>query len=167
MPTREITRADWPRLLSLNRASVLELSELDEQRLEWILSLAYRALAVEHEGEVAAFAVAIAPGTAYDSENYRWFSAHFERFLYLDRVVVADSLSRRGIGAQLYDAIEAAALPLERMVCEVNVRPANEPSLAFHAVRGYTEVGRIALGETKIVSMLSKELQAPTRSEPS
>ncbi len=167
MPTREITRADWPLLLSLNRASVQELSEMDEQRLEWILSLAYRALVVEHEGEVAAFAVAIAPGTAYDSENYRWFTARFERFLYLDRIVVADPLRRHGIGAQLYDAIEAAAQPLERMVCEVNVRPANEPSLAFHAARGYVEIERVAHGQVKVVAMLSKELQAPTRSAPS
>jgi predicted GNAT superfamily acetyltransferase len=28
----------------------------------------------------------MAPGTAYDSRNYRWFSDRFERFLYLDRV---------------------------------------------------------------------------------
>jgi uncharacterized protein len=167
MPTSEITRADWPQLLSLNRASVRELSELDEPRLEWILSFAYRAFVVEHEGEVAAFAVAIAPGTPYDSANYRWFSEHYRRFLYLDRVVVAESLRRRGIGAQLYDAIEAAAQPLERMVCEVNVLPANEPSLAFHAARGYVEIERVAHGQTKVVAMLSKELAAPTRSAPS
>jgi len=166
-PPRELRRADWPRLLSLNRASVRELSELDEQRLEWILSLAHSALAVEHEGQVAAFAVAIAPGTAYDSENYRWFGDHFQRFLYLDRIVVADSLRRRGIGAQLYDAMEAAAQPLERMVCEVNVLPVNEPSLAFHAARGYVEIARVAHGQEKVVAMMGKELQAPTRSAPS
>ncbi len=42
---RELTPADWPRLLELNLASVRELSELDEQRLQWILSLAHRSLA--------------------------------------------------------------------------------------------------------------------------
>jgi uncharacterized protein (TIGR00251 family) len=158
-PARELTRADWPRLLSLNHASVQELSALDQQRLEWILSLAHCALAVEHEGQVAAFAVAIAPGTPYDSENYRWFSAHFQRFLYLDRIVVAESLRRRGIGAQLYDAMEAAAQPLERMVCEVNVLPVNAPSLAFHASRGYAEIARVSHGQAKVVAMMSKELQ--------
>jgi uncharacterized protein len=158
MRLRELTRADWPALLALNLDSVRELSELDEQRLQWILSLAHRGLVVESEGEVAAFALAIASGTEYDSENYRWFAARFERFLYLDRVAVAASQRRRGIGAQLYDAMEVAAASFERMVCEVNVLPPNHASLAFHAARGYVEVGRLAHGPAKLVALLSKEL---------
>jgi predicted GNAT superfamily acetyltransferase len=162
MRLRELTRADWPRILSLNFASVLELSDLDELRLQWLLSLTHRDLVVESEREVIAFALAIAPGTAYDSENYRWFSGRFERFLYLDRVVVAATQRRRGIGAQLYDAMEAAAQPFERMVCEVNVLPPNRASLAFHGSRGYVEIGRLQHGQEKVVALLSKEL-SPTR----
>jgi hypothetical protein len=166
MRLRELTPADWPRLLALNLASVQELSELDEQRLQWIMSLAHRSLAIESEGEMVAFAVAIASGTAYDSENYRWFAARFERFLYLDRVVVVESLRRRGIGAQLYDAMEAAAARLQRMVCEVNVLPPNPASLAFHAARGYVEIGRLAHGSTKVVALLSKELDISAQQPP-
>jgi predicted GNAT superfamily acetyltransferase len=160
MRLRELTPADWPRALALNAASVQELSELDEQRLGWILSLADRSVVVESDGEVVAFALAIASGTDYDSENYRWFGARFARFLYLDRVVVVEPLRRRGIGAQLYDALEVAAMRFERMVCEVNVLPANEASLAFHSSRGYVEIGRLAHGSTKLVALLSKELRA-------
>jgi hypothetical protein len=40
MRLREVTQADRPRLLQLNAESVQMLSELDEQRLEFILSLA-------------------------------------------------------------------------------------------------------------------------------
>jgi uncharacterized protein len=166
MRLRELTPVDWPRMLALNLASVQELSELDEQRLRWILSLAHRSLAVESEGEMVAFALAIASGTDYDSENYRWFAARFECFLYLDRVVVAESLRRRGIGAQLYDAMEAAAVGLQRMVCEVNVLPPNPASLAFHAARGYVEIGRLAHGSTKVVALLSKELHASAQQPP-
>ncbi|MGP0100761.1 MAG: GNAT family N-acetyltransferase [Solirubrobacteraceae bacterium] len=158
MRLRELTPADWPRLLALNLASVRELSELDDQRLQWILSLAHRSLAVESEGQMVAFALAIASGTAYDSENYRWFGARYERFLYLDRVVVAEPLRRRGIGAQLYDAMEAAADGFGRMVCEVKVLPPNQASLAFHRSRGYVEVGRLTHGQGKVVALLSKEL---------
>src|ERR1700730_14831196 len=78
MRLREITRADWPTLLELNASSVRELSELDEQRLESLLSWAERGLAVENRGAIVAFAVAIAPGAPYDSENYRWFGGRFE-----------------------------------------------------------------------------------------
>lgn len=40
MRLRELERADWPRVLELNTPSVRELSELDEQRLEYLCSLA-------------------------------------------------------------------------------------------------------------------------------
>jgi predicted GNAT superfamily acetyltransferase len=48
------------------------------------------------------------------------------------------------------------------MVCEVNLEPRNDVSLAFHAARGYVEVGQLAHGQEKLVALLSKELgQAP------
>ena len=166
MTLRAPTSADWPRLLELNRASVRELSELDAQRLRAILSLAHRGLVVDSAGEVVAFALAIAPGTVYDSRNYRWFGDRFERFLYLDRVVVADGQRRRGLATQLYDAMEGTAASFGRMVCDVNVRPRNDASLAFHGARGYREIGRLAHGAEKVVALMSKELApVPARSE--
>ena len=161
MTLRAVTREDWPRLLALNLASVRELSELDEQRLQAILSLSHRCLVVESAGEVVAFALAIAPGSAYDSRNYRWFADRFERFLYLDRVVVADGQRRRGAATRLYDAMEASAASFARMVCDVNVRPRNDASLAFHGARGYRELGRLAHGSEKVVALMSKELEPP------
>jgi hypothetical protein len=158
---RELTRADWPAVLELNRDSVRELSELDEQRLEWLISLAHSAVAIDADDGLAGFALAIAPGTSYDSENYRWFGARFERFLYLDRIAVSARLRRRGIATRLYDAIEDAAGPFARMVCEVNVEPPNPASLAFHGARGYVELDRLAYGEHKLVALLAKELTAP------
>jgi predicted GNAT superfamily acetyltransferase len=163
MLVREPTRADWPRLLELNQASVNELSALDETRLELVLSFAHRSLVVESDGEVVGFAIAMAPGVPYDSDNYRWFSKSFQEFLYLDRVAVAESMRRRGIGAQLYDAMESAAQPFGRMVCEVNVVPRNDVSLAFHASRGYREIGRLDHNPQKAVALMSKELFALAR----
>jgi predicted GNAT superfamily acetyltransferase len=46
------------------------------------------------------------------------------------------------------------------MVCDVNIEPRNDASLAFHAARGYREVGRLAHGSVKAVALLSKELAA-------
>jgi predicted GNAT superfamily acetyltransferase len=155
---REIHARDLPRVLELNEASVSELSELDEERLRWLLSLAHLALAVELDGELVAFAIAIAPDTAYDSVNYHWFSERFERFLYLDRIVVAESHRRLGIGARLYDAVESAAGALERVVCEVNLDPPNPISMAFHTSRGYAEIDRLTHEQGKLVALLSKEL---------
>jgi predicted GNAT superfamily acetyltransferase len=44
------------------------------------------------------------------------------------------------------------------MVCDVNVLPPNQASRAFHAARGYDEIGRLAHGPDKVVALLSKEL---------
>jgi predicted GNAT superfamily acetyltransferase len=57
--------------------------------------------------------------------------------------------------------MEAAAAPFGRMVCDVNIAPRNDASLAFHAARGYREVGRLAHGSAKTVALMSKELAPP------
>lgn len=158
MQLRDAAPRDWSRLLELNAASVAELSPLDEQRLRYILALAHSCLVADIDGEVVAFAIAVAPATDYDSANYGWFGERYERFLYLDRIAVAAQSRRRGVGARLYDAMEAAAVPLERMVCDVNIAPRNEASLAFHASRGYREVGQLAHGPARTVALMSKEL---------
>jgi hypothetical protein len=159
---RALQRADHPRVLELNQASVQELSPLDEPRLQYILALAHRSLvAASDDGRVIAFALAIAPGTDYDSLNYTTLGEMFESFLYLDRIAVAGSTRRKGLGAALYDAMEAAAAPFARIVCDVNIEPRNDASLAFHAARGYREVGELSHGEEKTVALMSKELRAP------
>ena len=160
---RPLERRDHERVLELNQASVQELSALDEPRLRYILALAHRSLVAASDDDVLAFALAIAPGTDYDSLNYTTLGEMFESFLYLDRIAVADSARRKGLGAALYDAMEAVAAPFGRMVCDVNIEPRNDASLAFHAARGYREVGELSHGDVKTVALMSKELSAPDR----
>jgi predicted GNAT superfamily acetyltransferase len=161
MRLRAIERTDWPAVLALNRESVSELSPLDLERLDYILGCTHRALVAEDEAEIAAFALAMAPGSAYDSRNYAWFGERFDRFLYLDRIAVDSSRRRRGIAARIYAEMEDAAREFGRMVCDVNLEPRNEASLAFHAARGYREVGRLEHPH-KIVALMSKEIGAQT-----
>ena len=157
MRVRDITPADHAAVLALNQASVLELSPLDEQRLRYILALAHRSLLIERDGETIAFAIAVAPDTDYDSRNYARVGELFERFLYLDRIAVAEHARRQGLGAMLYDAIEDAARAFGRMVLDVNVIPPNEPSLAFHAARGYQPLEHVQHAD-KTVVLMSREL---------
>jgi predicted GNAT superfamily acetyltransferase len=157
MTLRALARADWPAVLALNQASVHELSELDDARLQYVLSFAHRALVAEDSSGVVAFAVAMAPGAAYDSRNYHWFDERFERFLYLDRVAVDTRRRRQGIGARVYDEMETAARAFGRMVCDVNLAPRNDASLGFHQARGYREIARLQHPE-KLVALMSKEL---------
>ena len=47
----------------------------------------------------------------------------------------------RGLGSQVYDALEARAAEFGRLALEVNIDPPNDASLAFHAGRGFEPVG--------------------------
>jgi len=160
---RPITPADHERVLAWNHDHVELLSPLDEDRLRTLLGWADLGSVIHDGGRDVGFVLTFASGTAYDSENYRWFAEHSaasgrDAFYYLDRVVVDSSVRRSGIGSRVYDEIEARARTLAPVMClEVNLDPPNEPSLAFHRGRGYVEVGQdSATGH--LVSLMVKEL---------
>jgi uncharacterized protein len=130
---------------------------MDEERLHELRALADRFDVLEVDGAFAGFVVTFAPGAAYDSENYRWFAARHRSFYYLDRIVLHEDFRRRGLGGFVYDEMERVAAPYQRLDLEVNLVPRNEVSLAFHARRGYVEVGRLG-DEDHVVSLLEKPL---------
>ena len=153
-PLRDTDAAD---VLLLNDRNVRKLAAMDEARLHELRDLADRFEVLDVGGAFAGFVITFAPDTAYDSENYRWFSARHKRFYYLDRIVLHEDYRRRGLGGFVYDEIERVAAPYGRLSLEVNLVPRNEGSLAFHAARGYVEVGRLG-DEEHLVAMMEKSL---------
>jgi predicted GNAT superfamily acetyltransferase len=155
---RELTDADVEAVLALNEQSVASLSPMDATDLASFRSLTQHVLVCEVDGQVAAFAIAYAPGTAYDSPNYLWHADRFEDFLYLDRIAVSADFRRRGIASALYDAMEDLAADHGRMVCEIYSQPRNDVSIAFHESRGYREVGHLLQSNGKETVMMEKPL---------
>ena len=154
---RPLVAADAADVLALNEEVVHKLAPMDEERYGWFLDVAAGAWAAEVDGCFAGFVLLLGPGLTYDSDNYRWFSEHHDRFVYLDRVAVGAAHRRRGVGSAIYDAVEAfAAERGEPLLLEVNVVPRNEASLAFHAQRGFAEVGTLEHPGPKVVSLLAK-----------
>lgn len=152
MAIRPIQSFDLDAVLALNQGALEGVGFLDAGRLEWIVGLADLALVAEVDGQVAAFVITIAPDTTYDSPNYSWFEERFNAHSYLDRIVVAPSQRRTGIASLLYDEIERT-LPV---TLEVYAEPPNEVSLAFHANRGYEEIGRLPQNNGKVAAMFVK-----------
>lgn len=158
---RPIGPDDRAAVLALNHDHVELLSPMDEQRLALLQGWADRADVIEVDGQVVGFVLTFAPGTGYDSQNYRWHAERFgEAFYYLDRVVVSPPHRGRGVAHAVYDELEHLARRYGRMVLEVNADPPNEPSLRFHQRRGYTEVGRLG-APGHVVSLMSRELGPP------
>lgn len=154
---RPVRDHDIPDILALNDRNVAALAPMDEPRLRDLLGLANRFDVLEHGGRFVGFVITFGPGTSYDSENYRWFAERYDEFCYLDRIVLLEDQRRQGLGTFVYDEVEAAARPWGRLTLEVNLVPRNEVSLAFHAKRGYKEVGRLG-DEEHLVSLQEKPL---------
>lgn len=157
---RPMTEGDAAAVLALNEDWVHLLAPLDPAGLRRLHDWADRADVIEVDGGFAGFVVTVRSGTSYDSENYAWFAARYPEFYYLDRVVLSPEVRRRGVATAVYDELEQHAQRLAPVFAlEVNADPPNEPSLAFHAGRGFVEVGR--RGEPgHVVSMRAKPLPA-------
>jgi predicted GNAT superfamily acetyltransferase len=153
------TQIDEPAVLSLNAASEVETSPLDAAGLKALLGEAFHVGLCDHGRE--AFLIAFDEQASYASPNYLWFRERYPRFVYVDRIIVSASARGRGLARALYaELFEAAAAAGHSLItCEVNVRPPNPASHAFHASLGFREVGRGGAADgSKIVSYLVRPL---------
>ena len=146
-------------LLALNNAHAQELSWLEPERLQHLVEQAFLARRI---GDVDAFLLALDQDADYDSPNFLWFRSRYQRFVYVDRIVVAASAQGRGHARRLYhDLFERAVKAGHRQVfCEVNSSPPNPPSDAFHAALGFAEVGSASIPDGRTVRYLSRQLIA-------
>ena len=165
MLLRPLATTDLAAVLALNNDNVPAVSALDAAELARLTTLSSVALAVELDGGMAGFCLVLPPGADYASVNYGWFSRHaaelgYDSFAYLDRIAVAPDARRRGVGRAVYRELVhrlAGASPV--LFCEVNVRPRNDASLAFHAALGFREVGQQDTdGGAKRVSLCALDL---------
>lgn len=156
----------FPEILALNAESVQFLSPLTCERLRQLHLMSVYHKVVLEGLEVAAFLLALGPGTSYDSPNYRWFVERYKSFLYIDRVVVRPQSRSRKYARLLYEDVFASAANLgaERVVCEFDIDPPNPVSAAFHRNMGFVEVGsqRVTYGQ-KRVSLQSARVLGHTR----
>lgn len=140
---RPVAERDMAAVVAMNEADVARLSPLTMDSLDRLARLASYFRVVELDGRVAGFLLALASSTAYEGANFLWFKERYAGFLYVDRVVVAADARRAGIASELYEdlEIEAAARGVGRITCEINQRPPNPESHAFHERHGFAEVG--------------------------
>jgi len=158
---RDAAPADFDAILALNEADVLSTSAMDRARLEELNALSCHHRVACKDGQVVAFLLAMQDGATYDNDNFSWFSSRYQRFVYVDRIVVSSAARGLRLGTLLYDDLFAWArrLGIPVVVCEYNIVPPNEPSRQFHAKFGFREQGRqwVANG-TKQVSMQAMQL---------
>lgn len=157
---RDATTADHAAVHALNNAHTPHVNAVTDEEFAWLVANAGYFRVAEDELGLAGFVLCLPSGTDYWSGNYKWFSERYSDFLYLDRVVVAQRTRRGGVGRALYDDLHATvAGKWMRVGLEVNLRPPNPISMAFHEALGYRPIGVREYDEgTKAVQMFERPL---------
>jgi uncharacterized protein len=149
MIARAARPSDYPGVLALNEESVRFLSPLSLERLAALDREAELHLVLEQSARVVGFLLAFREHASYDSVNYRWFEQRYPSFLYIDRIVVSQSMQARGAGTLLYQRAfsHAAESGIAILACEFDIDPPNPASARFHAKFGFREVGRQSVAD--------------------
>jgi uncharacterized protein len=157
--SRDLGSLDTGITLQLNNAHSKETSALDFVRLTTLLGMACYARGID-QGKTA-FLIALDHTAPYQNPNFAWFKSAYQSFVYIDRVIVAESARGQGIARLLYEDLFAAAhhIGVHRIVCEVNSEPPNPASDAFHLAMGFEKVGQAVLYDgAKTVNYFAKNL---------
>ncbi len=158
----DVTEDDYSAILDANGTAIPHVNSLSRDALDDLAGQAFYFRAVRNEEGLMGILLALSQDAVYGSPNFNWFRERYTRFVYIDRIVVAASVRRGGIGRALYTDLErraAASAPL--LACEVNIDPPNPGSMAFHERFGFAEVGRqYTDGGIKLVRLMVKRLPA-------
>jgi uncharacterized protein len=153
---RAAAASDFETICAMNLAEVQHTSAMDAARLSALdaISCYHRVACVE--GIVSAFLLAMCNGSPYENENFEWFAKKYQRFIYVDRIVVASNARGMRLGSLLYEDLfrHARSNTIPLITCEYNLVPPNEPSRIFHDKFGFKEQGTQWLASgTKRVSL--------------
>lgn len=159
---RPYSPEDASDVLRLNESSTPAVGVIDAERLAFFAKQASWFQVLEVEGRVEGFIILMVESTReYMSPNFRWFLKRHERFAYIDRIALSESVRRNGHGRRLYEEAEAWVRSNSRaLICaEVNTVPENPASHRFHRATGFREVARTRpYGPDKEVAMYEKYL---------
>jgi len=162
MLLRDYRSTDLETIHRINQGEVPAVGTETIDHLGEIAEQSTIALVGEVDDTIAGFCLVLAPDAAYDSVNYLWFSERYDDFIYLDRVAFPSEYQGRGFGRAMYTEVERLAAgrrpTASHLALEVNLRPRNEQSLAFHARLGFEHVGQQETDYGALVSLMAKPL---------
>jgi len=139
----QLNKAQFQSIYDLNQANTPEVGSLESiQHLKQLIEFSSYNLLVLKEDEIVGYIICMREGSAYGSENYKFFTQRLKKFLYVDRVAIDEQHRRAGLGQAIYEDIFAQAISDSLPIAlEVNTQPVNQPSLNFHEKMGFDRIG--------------------------
>ncbi len=152
---RNVCEADSESIVALNHSEVQWTSPMDVERLQFLDGLSCYHKVAEVGNDVAGFLLAIDQSAPYENENFEFFKSSYERFVYIDRIVIGKTWAGQNLGTLFYQDLflYAKSVGAEVLACEYNLAPLNAPSKAFHDSFGFREIGQQKVGGEKLVSL--------------
>jgi predicted GNAT superfamily acetyltransferase len=157
---RDVQAHELDAILALNNAAGSTILPLDGAGIARLAGHASYLRLAEVDGQIAGFLLALREGASYGSPNYRWFSERYSEFVYIDRIVIARSFRRLGLGRVFYaDVTSFAEARVPVLTCEVFLEPRDDISVLFHGTYGFQEVGQQTMTHVnRRVALLAKDL---------
>ncbi len=151
-----LSASDIDAMWAINEQGLPGTGKVSKEEIGQLLEFSSLSVGVFDQSELLGFVICLPPNTAYGSLNYAWFNEHYDSFVYVDRIAVAEEKRNRGVGSSLYNHVvsysEQHRVPI---AAEVNRNPPNPGSMRFHHRFDFEEVG-VLHHEEKSVTMFVK-----------
>ena len=141
--TKPLSEKEVQEMHSINQENIPEVGDVSEiEDFKALVDWSEHIFVYKSKEIIKAFVLCMREGNSYHSENYKYISKLFSEFLYVDRIAVQENFRRKGIAEKIYSKVISTGKDNNLdILCEVNTRPLNEPSLVFHEKMAFEEVG--------------------------
>src|SRR5690625_4912188 len=159
---RDVREHDLDAVLALNNAAEGGISPMDGEELRHFFHMADYFRVAEVDGHLAGFLIALRERADHPGHNFLWFKQRYERFVYIDRIVVANAYRRHGLGRVFYSDVQSFAEPrVPMLACAVFLEPRDDVAVLFHGTYGFHEVGQQIMPDNgRHVGLLGKTLDS-------
>ena len=157
---RDVREHELDSVQAMNNAAGIGILPMDAAKVRFFWENADYFRVAEVDGLIAGFLIAVSHDAPHDSSNFLWFRERYERFLYIDRIVIASARRSVGVGRVFYGDVQSfAEARYPQLAAEVFIENDNHPALIFHGSFGFREVGQHVMAPKNIrACMLLKDL---------
>ncbi|MGD9729979.1 MAG: GNAT family N-acetyltransferase [Nitrospiraceae bacterium] len=162
---RPLASSDCEEILRINAESQPGVAHLDRTELERLARLKNEHLVTEGpKGRLVGYLLAFTSDIPYDGEEFILLTkTSLGPFIYIDQVAVSAAERRTGAASRLYLATEVAAQRrgIRELRYEVNLKPPNPGSFAFHRSKGFNQTSVMETQDGRTVALMCKRLKSP------